>query len=470
MTSLQVPSPSSWDERSKSIYPMPGGYSEYLASFRILAVWVDEQSASSEELIECMCDTFGISETSARPAEAFLRKSGLLESDAGILVLNDLVRQWLSNGEDWIPIAILHSRVRFVGELLEQLLEPRNAEELRAAAANYGLEWTTQAPVNFRRGWLQSANLIEPTGRRLRLTDAGKELLAHLQTHDPSTADNQVQQSTSDHEPTEGHTGPTDIDQLAEEIVGAAIDSGNSARFERAVRDAFNSMGFVAKHLGGPGQTDVLLTAPLGKDQSYRVAVDAKTTSSGSVSDAQVDWVTLRDHRKKHDATYSLLVGPNPSNKRLIERAIDHEVAVLSSEVLADLCRQHAHAPLSLLDYREVFDAKGEVNLDSIELKAEQHGQLRQLAAVLCVKLAERTQTLGRMSARDLHVLLVETAFEGTSESDIERLLEMLSHPLVGATDGCPKTGYVLATSLSMCAARLQLLGDEIVGGVGVEL
>ena len=84
--------------------------------------------------------------------------------------------------------------------------------------------------------------------------------------------------------------------------------------------------------LGGSGKTDVLLHARLGRSDSYKVTVDAKTTASGRLRDMQVDWATLAEHRTNEGADHSLLVGPNPSGDRLFDRAVDYEVTVLSAQ------------------------------------------------------------------------------------------------------------------------------------------
>ena len=226
-------------------------------------------------------------------------------------------------------------------------------------------------------------------------------------------------------------------------------------------------MGFVAEHLGGSGKTDVLLTAPLGKDDAYRVAVDAKTTGSGSLGDHQVDWETLKEHREIHSAKYSLLVAPNPTGKRLMDRARRSSVGVLSAEQLAYLCRGHARGPLSLVDYEQLFVAPGEVDPAVVDEQADQLVRLRRLASAICRQLPEKTDRFGRMSARDVQLLLGDEA-EGIFEQEIEGLLDMLSHPLVGAVHGFSedqrtglKEGYVLATSRDACRRRIELLASE---------
>ena len=179
----------------------------------------------------------------------------------------------------------------------------------------------------------------------------------------------------------------------------------------------------------------MLLTAPLGKLDSYRVAVDAKTTASGSLNDNQVDWATLREHRDKHDANFSLLVAPNPSGNRLMNRAQEFSVAVLSADQLAELCRRHARAPLSLVDYKKLFAMTGEVDLGVIDEATEHLMSLQRLVSLLSGGLSEKTDGFGRMSARDVQLAFGEEA-KGVSQDEIQRLLDMLAHPLIGVVYG----------------------------------
>ena len=58
----------------------------------------------------------------------------------------------------------------------------------------------------------------------------------------------------------------------------------------------------------------------------------------------------------------------------------------------------------------------------------------------------------------------------GISEDEIQRLLDMLAHPLVGVVHGFrddgpsgPVTGYVLGTSRDSCARRIRLFADCVV-------
>lgn len=418
---MDIPAPLPWDSRARAISPLPGGYAGYLSSLSLICRRVAENNPSLEELVAWLCDEFAVSETSSRTRLGSLRSAGLICVDDGIVSIDERVHTWLQGGDDSIPIGVIHSRVRFVGEMLNELREPRSAEGLRKLATRYGLNWERLTQIDNRRGWLESAKLIEGTNQHLALTEAGRAFLDRLDVHQPTARDvaGPAVSSTAllpvdQPETVLSKDQPADVEV---ELLRSSTDSGDSSRFERAVRDAFEFLGFVAEHLGGSGKTDVLLTAPLGKSDTYRVAVDAKTTASGSLSDHQVDWVTLEEHRAKHRASYSLLVAPNPSGKRLMERAQKYSVAVLSAEQLAELCRRHRDAAISLVDYRHLFCRAGEADLTPVDERVEHVVRLRRLATALCQQLPEKTARFGRMSARDVQLSLGEDA-EGVSEGD----------------------------------------------------
>ena len=465
---MNIPQPLPWEQRKSGVSPLRGGYSGYLDSFRTICERAEQVSASFEELVVWMRQEFHLTENSARASLAFLRKSTLLHYSDGIVSVNERIRQWMhdpKNDKDML-IAIIHSRVKFVGEMLSELDEPRSTEALRKIAIRYGLDWQTHTQIDNRRGWLQSAELIEGTKDRLSLTSAGRQLVDQLENHDSSQS---ISESRVPNEPKPvQQTRPNSpesnaeliAEQLAKDIEDASTDSGHPDRFEKLVRDAFELMGFVAEHMGGPGNTDVLLTAPLGKDERYVVAVDAKTTRSGSLQDHSVDWQTLEDHRRKHQARYSLLVAPAPRGDRLKERAKRSKVAILPADQLAELCRLHTRTPLNLLDYKDIFVEGEEVDRNVIEERTVHFGSLKALMSVLPDLLFEKTDQYGPMTARDVYVAL-DDRVKGVSQRDIQNLLDMLAHPLIGLVHA-EGNRYFMATSRNCCAQRIRLLANLV--------
>lgn len=431
---------------------MPGGHDGYFDSLRWTAESTQDVPPSQSELAARMADQFRLTESAARMRLSFLKKVGFLSVDSGVWVLPEFTKQWLLDRDPAPLVERLHHRVRFIGEMLKGLEQPMTTADLRRwACEQYLMGWETNTQIDNRRGWLQSAGLMERNNDELLcLTDDGSEFLdlvvvqPSLDRHSSKRDD--VDGSRKRHARTVLHIGEDEpsreldaesLDRAAQvtrQITSTAIDSKNPTQFERAVRDAFRYLGFAAEHLGGSGQTDVLVDARFGGDASYRVAVDAKTTSAPSLQDQQVDWDTLTEHRQKHEAHYSMLVGPNPAAGRLMERAQHHNVAVLSAEALAGLCELHSVRPLGLADYRIMFEQGGEVDLSEIEERAEEANRLVNLAKRLVDAIGDLGRDLGPLTANQLRLTMYHQDSEDLpTEADIEAMLASLASPLMGA-------------------------------------
>ncbi len=420
---------------------MLGGYDGYFDSLRWTAESTRDAPPSLPELAERMVERFDVTNKAARYRLSFLKKVGYLSGDS-TLFLAGLVQQWLLDG-DPTPLAVrLHHRVRFIGEMLNALNTRRTTDDLHHwANEKYRMGWEARTQIDNRRGWLQSAGLIEPDRGSLRLTDAGKRYLSLIVVEPPlgqrsgtpstlglrNTTERAVRHRRSDtpadaadkperhqrelHGLKEREAPATDVSaatlsdraiKISGEIINASTDTKNPTRFERALRDAFRHLGFDAEHLGGPGKTDVLVHARFGGDANYSVSIDAKTTSAAQLQDHQVDWHTLTEHRQQHQADYSMLVGPNPARGRLMDRARQNGVAILSAKSLADLCDLHSDRPMGLADYRSMFEQNGDVDLSKIEKQAAQTNQHMTLAKRLLDEIADAGPTLGSRTARDL--------------------------------------------------------------------
>ena len=475
-----------WVERAKGVLPMPGGYDGYLTSLADVCDLVVEERPSPAELPARMELVIGVRPKGARLRASFLRKVGLLQHEAGLCTLSSWAREWRATGDARLVAALLHARVQFIGEMLDAARAPCSTDALLTVAnERYGMGWDTPAQVSSRRGWLQSCGMLAslPDGQ-LRTTDAGRSLLASLVIHRPEAgptdeavapgapaerlAPAEVRLPAGDGpRPTEPDASrpeaQADARRLIDELRAASTDSTNPDRLEQAVRDAFAFLGFRAEWLGGSGKTDVLLDALLGRDDSYRVIVDCKSTGSGSVGAQQVDWVTLQEHQRKHDADHIAIVGPNPSGTRLFGRAVDHGVAVISTERLVGLCSQHARTPLRLDDYRSVFEKGGEPNAEAIEERSGEVERLVRLAVDACDAVRAHAGGFGRLTARDLYLLLsTSAAIEEVSADELQSVLHTLASPLLDVLDGDAATGYRLATSPAVAAQRLVAIAGAI--------
>lgn len=463
-----LPTAFAWPQRAKGVLPMPGGYNGYLLSLKRVCLVVAEERPTPAELAAILETVLKVKPVAARLRESFLRKVGVVVVHDGICRLGPWTESWLASDDDRVVIALLHARCQFVGELLAAAREPLTNEQLLAVANDrYGMGWDTQTQVVNRRGWLQSAGMLADTGDgKVRATDAGHALLTELSLHDPAARlpIEAVVEPLRSEPPIEVSPPVSDtVDAISDAIKSSATDSSHPDRFERAVRDAFAFLGFQAEWLGGSGKTDVLLDATLGRTDSYRVVVDCKTSASGTVGDQQVDWVTLGDHKNKHDADHIALVAPNPSGRRLLDRAKQHKVSIISADQLAGICRQHAKTPLGVDDYRSLFAHGGSLDTEAVDERAGEVGRLIILAAAMCEAIRERSTVFGRLSARDLLLILADQSVaEGTTEDELQAVLDTLASPLLGVLHGSKGEGYRVTTTALVAQRRVEAVAQQL--------
>ena len=203
---------------------MSGGYGGYLDSLRKVCEIVEDRHPTSAELVEEISKCLGVTNKAAGGKESFLRKAGVIRVEDGLCRLSQETKHWLQTGRADILIAVLHSRCRFIGEMIAELDAPLSTEEARSVAAGYGLSWATNSQIDNRRGWLQSANLIEVVEGRLVATETGRGLAARLELHEPHPSP-----------PKEPPSPPglyPEVEELVAEINAASIYTADQGRRE----------------------------------------------------------------------------------------------------------------------------------------------------------------------------------------------------------------------------------------------
>lgn len=471
------PRPFSWQDRRKSVYPLPGGYDQYLHSLCQLLEHTDELRPERDSLEEWISGHLGTSRTSARYAVDFLQRISLVSAQANRVELTPEARHWLETSDSAFLVALLHSRVRFIGELLKLLDEPASPDALLERANElYGMGWKSRAQIDRRRGWLESAGmLVTDEQNRWTRTEAGDSLLRRLRVEPPrEIPPDSRRPGPKDKPPSEiAVTLPDVVPSELEDTFGEAlrletrlretsVDTTDPTLFEKAAAEAFAFLGFRSSWLGGSGKTDVLLVADLAPDEAYRVIVDCKTTGRDAVQDHQIDWVTLREHREQHQADFIVVMAPAFAGTRVFERAgrEDWRALLLDVERMGSLLRQHARVPLDLATYREFFAAKtAEAGAQKLAEAVEELDRRLQLSARICRLISRYQSAEGALQPRDLYWLLQDFEDEvgGYTREEIAESLAALSSPaipLLRQRDG----GFVDLGSTDTAARRLRLL------------
>ena len=434
------PTRFSWEQRTKSMTPMPGGVAHYFDTVAAILKRIVDERPERTNLDTWVQYQFSVTPQRAAFVVRYLARAGLISLSTSSSALTPAGKKWLLTRNNEFLFALVHGRIRFVGEFLALLDAPATTEEvLKHANERYAMNWTTSAQITRRRQFLTSLGYVEADDSGgMRRTGTGTSALGRIELASPIEAPEapinseraSIQTSpeipVSPPLPEEIRT----VDSIIQQLKQTAHASHDFGAFEIAVRDAFTFLGFEAVRLGGSGQTDVLLAAHLGKD-SYRVSVDAKTTAKDAVSDSQIDWTTIDDHRRKHSADHAAIVGPVFRPGRVTERAKDTSVALIDVARLSDILLQHAAAPLDLAAYRSMFDTNENAE-DVVEIGESLRRQFVLAAEILrCTDVVQRDEGSAEVADYFWNLDAFAEQFDGerASREEITEVCEMLSQP-----------------------------------------
>ncbi|MFE7797691.1 hypothetical protein [Nocardia sp. NPDC057440] len=409
--------------------------------------------------LEELLRQYGLAEASARQARASLKMLGLIERvGLGRWAATRAAAAWLDNGDDADLVRIVHANVWFVGEVLSELCDgPADAITLAGQSANYGREAIRVPSMRTRFALLRECGVVDKFDhQRYHLTPVGKALLADL----PVAARGEVATPTAlATELLPADDDPRVSSRLADELIDAMRDSRHPTRFELAVHDALSYLHLHVEHLSGPARTDIAATLLLPASKLV-FAVEAKTSGEGPVSDREVSFQGLREHRDKIDAKITVLVGPEFHRRIHAEAAADPRLAVLHARTLADAVHMHARTPFSPTELKVLFDTEITADQRDNELR-HRHNEHLQLLTILKAVVTQLDLEMrdaapmydgGWLGPNELRRDLRKLA---VPHNRIVEALQLLASPFLSVVEE-HKGRYRLTGPAHLLAARLQ--------------
>ncbi|QGV77539.1 Lsr2 family DNA-binding protein [Streptomyces ficellus] len=422
---------------------------------------------------------FGVRESSADQTLGTLKALGLVgQVGTDAFAATDLAASCLASGEPLDFVRLLHLRVALLGETLDALADETDTGTLvHVLAERYPDARLTRDDVTRRVALFLETGLAERIGQIVRRTELGAALVRTLpllarEDMGPGALPGPRGQADG----VAGSPSPAGADrtvrpdpaeraaEVAAEVVRAATDSADYERFERAVAAAFRTLGVEVEEHSGPKKTDVVVELWQSPVSRLRVAVEAKTDGAGLVTDDDVRFVRLRQHRERHRARSTVLVGPR-FDARVEEEAAKDGVALLTARELADAVVRHGRTPLAP---REIAALVSVGERPAWERTCER-AERRQEALVHVLDTLWKSgndpvdieYSAGALGVRDIWretKAVLETPLD---PAEIEEALAFLGTPLVG---GVVRQGadHVVTGPPALVAARLRALASAI--------
>ncbi|MFD3929799.1 hypothetical protein [Streptomyces sp. NPDC058614] len=443
--------------RKSTIGYIPKGVNgDAIASLQALATCAIPNVSRKDLYAFCQSE-FGSKDSSIAATITMLRGTGLVKQvGLDTFAATEQAKAWVNSGDNLELARVLHSNILFFGEILESLADSDRAPGLAAYASQmYGMPREDVSGIRTRLQILRGCGLIEEISyARFRLTplgDAFKETIPIL----PPEAGRSSELSSSLSEPNVMAPGET----LGLELLAASKDSANPARFENAIASAFEYLGLDARRDGSPGNTDVIITVPFGQTKMKLIIVDAKSSASGIVREQQVNFDTLREHKKKHQADQVAVVGPSFAEDRIKKRAAEHGVALIGADFLAEVLHRQTDAPLAPHELLGLFDPEQQEQLKLAWGRSSREASLLTHVVNLLIRESSEADTFlgGGLSVEHIYLILRGEMESKPNPQEIEKVLALLASPLIRGVAQRGKNFFALE-SADVTALRLESL------------
>lgn len=268
--------------------------------------------------------------------------------------------------------------------------------------------------------------------------------------------------------PEEPAVSPTD--DLRQAILQAQHDTSHPDRFEELLTDLFGRLGFSAERFGGPSKTDVLVKANLGAD-SFSAVIDAKTAQAGAhVGTGHVDFDSIQEHMEEHAADRAAIVAPLYGGGKLLTRAQERQVPLLTTDTLVQVLKMHEQFPFGLQDLLMLFDhsKRSEDIAESLTRTHKSRLDLVSLTGTV-LDLFERLQLRNDedmpLTASGIYLVLHDRDERGDSPAvslgSIQHVLDLLTNPVLQILEKRVE-GYTMTIPPEAAKARVTALGDLI--------
>lgn len=417
-----------------------------------------------ELIYEFSSRNYGIKPSSTKTFLTHLKHTGLIDQvSQKEYEVTKLGEQFLELPTIEHLVYIYHSKIKFILEILNELSknEMTSKEITVLSVIAYGFERENLQEIRKRLNILELAKLIFKRKNKYLITNKGKNLLqvAKVQNnHKDYSEELAPQKSTFDSD--------SPVNRFIFELKEAARDSSNPNRLEKIIAEIFRFLGFKSEWLGGSGNIDILIIPKVAPAYSYTVNIDAKSTYSGTITDTLVDFDTLAEHKKKHNADYVVIVGIDFKNERLISRAREHNVGLLDVETLSQLMIQHCSVPISFSMYRLLFEQVGVIDISILDSEIDLTYRKAKLLKAITECLYENTSdefTKGIMTQRDIYFVLKNTfQMKNLSPQEIEGALLFLASPYVDCIGGDLKKGFYAKGSLADAVQKFQFYANHL--------
>ncbi len=401
-----------------------------IENLRIIVQYATEK-ITRNKFFDFICKEFNLKLSSVESMLPFLKVAGFIEEvGRNIYVATATAKSWIETGNDLDFIRILHSHMRFVGEMIKYAENDIIRNDVYAQAKLYGLN---QEKARWIAGFLIEAGLLEePQYLHLKATPLGICFVSDL----PLLNMEQLEKKEENNKDS-GYLDNNFEDYLS--IIANRLDNTSKnpnaegkpvgVAFEESIAEMMTFMGFETKKIGGPGDTDVVVHWKDDNGKIITAIIDGKSKSGGQVSHGDISDVAIDTHKDKNSADYVAIVGPHFSGDTIINHARKKKFSLITVEQLIEVAKSTIKYGLSLQEISLIFQVPNGFSQLTETISTKQ----RELEIInnVIAKFYKEQEQLGALSPRDLFLLLRDTNVSPSLE-ELLNIFKTLSSEEVG--------------------------------------
>lgn len=432
------------------------------------------EKVSRSELFEFVGNEFNLKASSVESMLPFLKADGFLEEVGRNLYLaTPPAREWCESGNDLDFVRILHSQKRFVGELIVAAKQETPRNDIYSLSTRFGLN---TEKTRWIIGFLLEAGLLEETRYlHLKATPLGLALVTELPLMEipDETVQKDASVASDEKAGVSKNLSESQKAQLFDTLQAASTDplaegKASGAAFEECIAAVFRYMGFEAKHIGGSGDTDVVVRWRDQKGETVLAVVDGKSKSSGTVAHSDISDIAIETHKEKNNAKYVAIVGPGFSGNTIKEYAQKKGFALITATELINIARTSQEIGLSLSEISLLFKVPN--GLSQLEETIATRKRELEIISLVVSTFNEEQEAIGSLSARDLFLLSRKTNMSPTMEELLDAF-DILSKKEVGflhqinSNTSSENITYAICGK-TICVNRLRAIASAIEDGL----
>jgi len=197
-------------------------------------------------------------------------------------------------------------------------------------------------------------------------------------------------------------------------------NSGNPTLFEKELVEAFNALGFSAKHIGGRDEPDILI------EGNFNIILDSKTTREGVISERYINFDAMDRYKEKYGATHVGIIAPGFSEGYIKETAQRRGIVLIETMAVCELLQNHAIYPYERDRIVEILFGSGKVVISSANIPTSTGDQEKLIKLVAKILSDLKLTHKASFSAEGLRTAYSWQGFD-YSPNDIENALRFLS-------------------------------------------